>query len=318
MTAYGQYQFWLDNEVAWLYLLQGKLAQARTYNNDSLKTSSYRQIMHFQVTLTVIYLLEGKICVAARRFTESLNFYEEAGDELAACALRLYVALTAYREARLEAGYAALEQALSWLAQRHLEYLPYWWHPQLLSEICTQAFELNLYQDVVEQIFYNHLRNAGKADLVALLSSKNSDTALQAQRLLQMMKSSYIDIVSNLPDGAAREVLTIMLQSGKLSANGFSRLQKMLSTAERRPKPNPTLMAIFCLYVEGFTREEIAKRLQCSESAVRNYITTIYQSFGISTDFPTRRARWVRLVEIAREQGFINTTTAVVVELSLL
>lgn len=307
VNAYGQYQFWLDNQVAWLHLLQGNLVQARTYSNASLKTSSYCQIMHFQVTLGITYLLEGKIAVAQRRFTESLHFYEKAGDELAACIARLYVALIAYREARLEAGYTDLEQALRWIAQHHLDYLPYWWHPQLLSEIFIQALALNLYPDVVEQIFCNHLHNTGKATLIELLSSKTSDTAVQAKHLLQMMKSSYIDTVRHLPDGAARQVLMTMLQSGKLLPNTFSSLEKLLCTAERRPKPNPTLLAVFCLYIEGFTREEIAKRLQCSESVVRNYITTIYQSFGIDTEFPTRRARWTRLVEMAKEMSFINS-----------
>lgn len=66
-------------------------------------------------------------------------------------------------------------------------------------------------------------------------------------------------------------------------------------------------MAVFGLYVQGLSREEIAGRSECSLPGVRNYITAIYEHFGVKADeFATRRAWWLRLVEIAKAQGFVG------------
>jgi hypothetical protein len=105
---------------------------------------------------------------------------------------------------------------------------------------------------------------------------------------------------------SAREVLEELLQEGRLRAEGFPRLEETLTTAEQRRTPNPTLTAVFGLYVYGATRAEIANRLGIEPEMARNYITMIYHIFPLKPeDFADRKARRQRLAELAREEGFI-------------
>lgn len=198
-------------------------------------------------------------------------------------------------------------QAIGWLAQRHTDYAPFWWHPALLSELCAQALALDLYPEVVERIFLNHLRAAGKDALRTLLYTTTPAIAQRAYRLLHALGDAVTDLVAHLPAGTAKTMLAALLQSGKLIPATYPRLEQELMTAAHRPKPNPTLMAVFGLYVNGASRGEIAEQLECSLPNVRNYITAIYDHFGIkTTGFATQRARWKALVAMAKEQGFMK------------
>lgn len=200
-----------------------------------------------------------------------------------------------------------LVQAIGWLAQRHTDYAPFWWHPALLSELCAQALALDLYPEVVERIFLNHLRAAGKDALRTLLYTTTPAIAQRAYRLLHALGDAVTDLVAHLPAGTAKTMLAALLQSGKLIPATYPRLEQELMTAAHRPKPNPTLMAVFGLYVNGASRGEIAEQLECSLPNVRNYITAIYDHFGIkTTGFATQRARWKALVAMAKEQGFMK------------
>lgn len=304
---YHLYQPWIDAQVAWLHLLQGQIDPARCHIHTSLQTADLGQTMSFQVTLAVIHLCEGQPTVAERLLVESLTFYEQSGDALAGCTLRFYLALTTLRQGQTERAYQYLAQALGWLAEHHIDYLPYWWHPPLLSEICAHALLVDLYLDVVERIFLNHLRTAGKAALKALLHGPDQVAAHKAYHLLHSLGDGIDDLVAHLPAGVAKEVLVQLLESGKLCPAAYPRLEKELMTATHRPKPNPTLMAVFGLYVHGVAREEIAERLGCSLPGVRNYITAIYEHFGVGAEgFATRRARRAKLVATARTNGFVQ------------
>ena len=305
--AYPLYEPWIDAQVAWLYLLQDQLDPARRHIHASLETADLGQTMSFQVTLAVMHLLEGQFTVAERLLTESLAFYTQSGDELAVCTLRCYLALVALRQGQTTFAQTQLAQALAWLAQRHIDYLPYWWHPTLLSEILTQALVADLYPDVVERIFLNHLQEAGKGKLRELLHGTDPAAAQKAYHLLHSLGDTVYDLVAHLPAGPAKEVLVTLLESGQLCPAAYPRLERELITATHRPKPNSTLMAVFGLYVHGLSREEIAERLECSRPGVRNYITAIYEHFGVkANEFTTRRARWLRLVEVVQKQGFIK------------
>ncbi len=304
---YQLYTPWIDAQEAWLDLLQGRLDQARRHIHTSLQTADLGQAMSFQVTLAVLALLEGELATAMRLLTESRAFYEQSGDRLAICTIHFYLALIAYRQGQTQVGHQQLNQVLSWLAARHIDYLPYWWHPPLLSEICAQALVADLYPDVVARIFLNHLCEAGKAALTALWHGADAGAAQRAYRLLQSLGDPIDALVAHLPDGPAKAVVASLLRSGQLAANTYPRLERELMTAMRRPKPNPTLIAVFGLYVNGVVREEIAERLDCSLAGVRNYITTIYEHFGVEMEgSKTRRARWQRLVTVVKERGFVN------------
>jgi tetratricopeptide (TPR) repeat protein len=304
---YHLYQPWIDAQEAWLHLLQGRLDRASHSIHTSLQTADLGQTMSFQVVLAVIYLVEGQWAVTERLLTESLAYYEQSGDELAACTIRFYLAVTALRQGEIDRSQGFLAQAFAWLAQRHVDYLPYWWHPPLLSEICAQALTLDRYADVVERIFLNHLRAAGKEALKALLHGGDRDVAQKAFRLLCNLGDAIDELVAHLPNRPAKAVLIRLLQRGDLCPVAYPRLEQELMTAMRRPKPNLTLMAIFGLYVNGATREEIAEEVKCSLPSVRNYITAIYEHFGVGTEgFATRRARWQRLVAVVKGKGFVR------------
>lgn len=305
--AYDLYQPWIDAQEAWLELRQGRLEQARGHIHASLQTADLGQTMSFQVTLAVIHLLEGECTAATRLLTESLAFYAQSGDELAACTLHAYLALVAKRQGDATATHTHLTHALAWLAEHRLDYLPYWWHPSLLSELLATALAADLYPDLVAQIFLNHLREAGKAPLLTLWQGPDPQAAHRAFRLLQSLGDPIAELVAHLHDGPAKAVVIDLLRSGQLAAAAYPRLEQELMTAMRRPKPNPTLIAVFGLYVNGVSREEIAEQLECSLPGVRNYITAIYEHFGVGTDgFKTRRARWQRLVGAVRVRGLVN------------
>jgi len=86
---------------------------------------------------------------------------------------------------------------------------------------------------------------------------------------------------------------------------GLPALCQMLTTAERRNRPNPTLIAVFGLHIHGASRKQIADQLGISEAAVRNYITLIYKIFGLTYDPKYRGARLKMLRELARQAGLI-------------
>lgn len=303
---YPLYTPWVDAQEAWLRLVQGQWDRARTKIYAALQTADLGQTLSFQVALAVLHLQEGQFTVAERLLTESLAFYEQSGDQLAACSLHFYLALVAHRSGQTDRLRQELGAALGWLANRHTDYVPFWWHPGFMGELCGQALALDLYPEVAERIFLQHLRTAGKEALRALLYTATPAIAQRAYRLLHCLGDTVTDLVAHLPAGPAKTVLAALLERGNLIPAAYPRLEQELMTATHRPKPNPTLMAVFGLYVNGASRDEIAEQLDCSLPGVRNYITAIYDHFGVKAQaFATRRARWLRLVETARENGFV-------------
>lgn len=178
------------------------------------------------------------------------------------------LALIAHRQGQAEVAYTQLDRALGWLAQHHLDYLPYWWYPPLLSEICAQALVANLYTDVVERIFLNHLGGAGKAALTALGHGAMPWPPSTAYRLLQDLGDPIL--VAHLADGATKVVVSEPLAQWQTLPIAYPRLELM--TALRRPKPNPTLMAVFGLYLNGVARRRLPT-VRAAEMEI--YITAI-------------------------------------------
>ena len=103
-----------------------------------------------------------------------------------------------------------------------------------------------------------------------------------------------------------KQVIEELLGQGELCAETYHELENELMTAHNRQSPNPTIIAVFGLYIKGWTRAEIAKTLACSSENVRNYITLIYQHFDLPVErFRNREARKQKLIEVARVRGFI-------------
>lgn len=304
---YPLYTPWVDAQQAWLALRQGDSEAALSQIYAALQTADLGQTMSFQVTLATAQLQKGQLAVTERLLTESLAFYEQSGDELAACSLHFYLALLAHRRGDAAMLTQELDRALGWLAQRHTDYAPFWWHPALLSELCAQALARERYPEVVERIFLHHLGADGKTALRTLLSTATPPLAQRAYGLLHMLGDTVTDLLAHLPAGPAKTVLAVLLDRGQLLPAAYPRLEQALMTAAHHPKPNPTLLAVFGLYVTGATREAIAEALGCSLPNVRNYITISYEHFGLKAgDFATRRARWKALVALAKERGFIG------------
>jgi tetratricopeptide (TPR) repeat protein len=304
---YPLYTPWVDAQEAWQALVQGQWQQARTLIYAALQTADLGQTMSFQVTLALLHLQAGQLTVAERLLAEALAYYEQSGDELAACTLHAYQALIAHRNGWGEARRQGLVQAFGWLNKHHLDYLPLWWHPDHMSELCVQALALDLYLETVERILLTHLRTASKEALRRLHNMGTPAAAQRAYRLLQALGDTAADLVAHLPDERAKRVLLTLLDSGQLLPAAYPRLEQALMTAAHHPKPNPTLLAVFGLYVNGVDRDEIAEQLGCSLPTVRNYITAIYEYFGLKAkDFATRRARWKALVALAQASQFIG------------
>ena len=305
--AYERYRPWIDAQSGWLRVLEGRAEEARLLHHAALQKADLGEAMSYQVGLAVLNLLEGHLGVAKRLLTESLTYYVTSGDELSTCGIRLYLAQVALQGNQGDIALAHLSQAFDWMAQRRIVYFPHWWHPGLVSKICAFALTSEIYPDVVERIFVFSLGEAGLHELERLLEGESHEGRAHAHRVLQLMEVRDLDELAHLSDTPAKRVLSGLLQSGKLRRDAFARLQAELATAATRPKANATALAVFGLYVNGYSREEIAKQVDCTIANVRNYITLVYQRFGLcARGFGSREGRRRELVRLARTKGYID------------
>ncbi len=303
---YQRYLPWINVQVGWTRLLTGQLNAARLLFHAALRDADLGEAMSFQVGLAVIYLLEGQGAAAERLLIRSASFYQDSGDLLPLSTIRFYLALATLQTHQPDQAADYLSLALDWMAQHRIDYLPHWWHPQLLSEALAQAIDLDLYPEVVERILVYHLGEVALPALRRLRGSERTRVQQQAERLRLLIAQQQSDHLSNLPEGPNKRTIAALLRSGHLSPEGFERLQAELRPAQVRPKANSTLLAVFALYTNGHSRQEIAIRLGCSLANVRNYITLIYQHFGVNAqDFSTRAKRRQALIALARAQGFL-------------
>ena len=168
------------------------------------------------------------------------------------------------------------------------------------------ALTTDIFPDVAERIFVNRLGKAGSSALHKLLSSDSVSARTRAGHLLHLIEGQAFDELKGLKDVTYRPILEELLYHGQLQRNGLARLTQLLMTAQQRKTPNVTLLTVFALYVNGYTRIEIAEKLGCSVANVRNYINLLYHIFEIPNEgFQHRRDRQKRLAELARTQGFI-------------
>lgn len=304
---YADYHPWIDTQVAWCYLVAGDLTLARQYAHKSLKTSDLGQSMSFQVVLAVLDLLENQVESAQRLLEESLAFYISAQEEFAVCSLHLYLAQVAHiKQERSEAN-EHLEKALGWIDQRRLDYLPFWWHPTLFSTVCGQALSQHLYEHVIERLFIHHLKDAGVAVLQDLCLVEDERARNRAHIILSTIHYHHFHELESFPDSQCKHVVEELLQEGFLLQHSFARLLQELTTATHYPKPNLTLVAVFGLYLAGYERAEIAEKIGCAETLVRNYINHIYSQFGLASDqFANRRTRKRQLYALVKQKGFVR------------
>lgn len=303
--GYRSYLPRLRAELAWLYLLEGEFSAARAVVAQPIETPLPAQQMALQVTLAILQMMDGEWGTADELLAEAATFYEKAGDALALCALRLYRAYGALHQAETLAAIQHLERALGWLQAQGVNAFPHWWHPKILAEVCTHALLSNLYPALVERILVQHLGRTSLPFLKLLDTTDDIELRRNALRIQQRITGSA-DPVTHLADSPSKRVIATLLTEGNLRAEAYRELETELMTAANRLTPNPTIIAVFGLYLQGWARVDIAHELQCSTENVRNYITIIYNHFGLPAfRFHKREARRQKLIEVARTRGFI-------------
>lgn len=318
--GYPTYSTRLQAEIAWLYILEGQIPLARTLLDaptQNLPEEIEGQRTHLdcqchlahtrhQVARAVVHLLDGEWSQADRLLEQAIAAYADRGNELAVCALQFYRGYSALHQANSLVMLQQLEPAFRWLATQQITTFPYWWHPKIIAEVCSHALLCDLYPEIVEQILVKHL---GKASLPALkLMEKTDDIELRRQiyRLQQVIRGYNVSSLEQVRDSPNKQVIQELLGQGDLCAETYHELENELMTAHHRQYPNPTIIAVFGLYIKGRSRAEIAKTLSCSLENVRNYITLIYQHFELPAQrFQSREARKQKLIEVARTRGFI-------------
>lgn len=301
------FQQQLALEYTWLQIVDGRLMEARERIYAHSGQSPLESAMNFQTQLAIIHLLEGDLGGAEGLLQESLTFYRQNGDQLACCALHLYLAYIALQQQRAAAILYHLEYSFGWMNRHEIESFSQWWHPDLLAVICSQTLAADLYSDLSERILVNYLGYHGLDALTRYLHHDDIEARRRVYRLFHIISGATTNLLAHLPEVPGKAVLQRLLHEGVLRADRYPFLEQELMTANYRRLPNVTILAVFGLYINGVSRADIADQLECSVANVRNYITQIYQHFGVAAKaFSTRRARWQRLVDIARERGFIE------------
>jgi tetratricopeptide (TPR) repeat protein len=297
---------WIDVHRAWLAILQEQYSVARPLLQRALMTQDYGQAMSFNVFQAVLYSLTGRTAEAMELLERSLAFYTQSNDPLSVCTLRLHLAFNHLRKTQPEDAATALDAAFAWMTERRIDYLPHWWHPTIMATLCAHALAEGIHPGVAELILVKHLGNAGIAAIQPLLRHPELVVRRRALDALESLNADPLSVLGPIPDDTVRKVLTQLIASNCLSTTGLPRLCQMLTTAEKRNTPNPTLVAVFGLHVYGATREEIADRLGVSGAAVRNYITLIYKVFELTYDPKQRKQRQDALRALAQQAGFIT------------
>lgn len=291
------YRVWIDVHRAWLRALENDLVTAKAELRHALTQCDYGQAMSFNVFLAAIYSLERQFDAAEQLLHQSKEFYETSGDWLSVCALGIHLAYIAIQKQQFDDARAYIQPALAWMAGHNLYYFPHWWHDHIVATVMVYALRHSIYPATVEQILLGPLRSTIHSVVRPLLQPDTPSVQLDA--------AAHIDL-SFASNPKAREVLSELLSSGWLGAERFEELKARMVTGKRRGHTNATLMAVFGLYVRGWSRGSIAERLAIADSTVRNYITQIYEIFHLEDLADARpHRRLVHLRHLARQEGFI-------------
>lgn len=308
--GFSLFQCWIDVHRAWLAILQQQFLGARPLLLRALQTQDHGQSMSFSAFQAVLYSLTGRADEAVALLQRSIAYYEQASDFLSVCTLNLHLAFNLLQLEREEEAATELSAAFAWMVERRIDYLPHWWHPSIMARLCVHALAEGIHPYLAERILVKHLGNPGIDVVRPLLHHDSSVVRRRALDVMEALGASPISILASSPDDTVRAVLEELISTGCLAAAGLPHLSTLLTTAEKRSTPNPTLVAVFGLYVHGATREEIARRLSLSEAAVRNYVTLIYRIFGLAYKPRQRKERQRSLRTLALNAGFIMDSSA--------
>lgn len=297
---------WIDAQEGWLHVLKGNFSQARPLIYRALETHDRGQMMSFNVYLAALNALSGYLHQADMLLRSSLEFYTRSGDELAMHEIRFQLAHVAIQQGQSPLARKYVAELFGWLDDRHIFYLPLWWHPQITASVCTFAIGERIQPLLAERMIMRHVQQAALPFLHPLLDHAAEAVREQARQLIELLDDGAAIRLDHVKDARIRQLLETLLAQGVLRRSGFKRLQERLTTAQDRRTPNHVLVAVFGLYLGGATREEIAERVGRSVDTVRNYITTLYATFDLpQSHFRNDVERRQRLVEVSKEEGFI-------------
>lgn len=304
-TGLRAFRMWVDANWAWLDLLQQRHDQARRRLYAALETANLGQAMSFNVSLAGVFAQTGRYFEAGNLLNDSLHFYLTSGDELSVCAIRFHLAYVYLKTDHPGLAEDQLTLALAWMNQWNNDYFPHWWHPALVAEVCVYTLAAEIYPVMAERILVKRVGDAAIPHLRRLLSYPNVVVRQRAAEALSLLDGLPFEQITETEDDRVRQVLIGLLTSGTLRLAHLGRLIQKLQMSRQQKKINGVLLATFGLYVEGIGRQEIAHRLGRQEKTIRNYITLIYECFGLEAE-GGRDERRRRLIEIAHAEGVVD------------
>jgi tetratricopeptide (TPR) repeat protein len=304
-THFGLFQVWVTANRGWLYLLQGNYTPARRSLFQALATTDKGQAASFNASLAVLYLLSGRLAEAEELLRRSLHFYQTSGDELSIFALRIHLAYLYLQTGQTERAEEEISLGLGWAAQWNVDYFPHWWHAKIVATVCVHALASELHPSLAERILVKRLGEAAIPILHTLETASSPAVRRRVEDVLSLLNVLPLEHITEIEDEPVRQVLTELFASGRLHQQKLPQLARLLSTTRQSDKANPVLLATFGLYVHGSTRREIAERLHLSETSIRNYITDIYEKFGLESKGGSRQVRYQQLCKLAAEAGYV-------------
>ncbi len=301
---------WVDVHEGWLHVLTGDYTAARKLIHKALTTPDRGQMMSFNVHLALLNLLEAHFLPAENLLRSAQPFYQASGDELSTAVINLYLAYTLYMTNRAAEASAHLQAGFDWLAERHIWSFPYWWHPQLVARICALALRAGIHVTLVEHMVAHHIGSAARPILSPLVEDADPAVAHRARTVLALLsehEDDWLHWVAQIADEPVRQVLEELLGHAYLRKEKLPELKRILTTAQQRDKPNPVLIAVFGLYLQGANLKTIAAQLQRAPKSIRNYISTLYQIFDLPPEnYTSFHARRQHLHSLAQQHGFLG------------
>ena len=307
--VFSQFVGWVNVQRAWLAILQEHYGAARRLLHRTLQTQNQGRAITVGVVQAILYSLTERTDEAAELLQRSLTHYLESGNLVAANTLRLHLAANWLRRVELVRAAEELRTALGWMADQRIDYLPHWWHPPTLTLVCTYALQWGIEAQIAEQILLRHLGALALVSMKQLQASADPAVRQRATDVLEILESDPLTVLGETLDPPVRAVLADLLTRRRLLPESLNDLTSLLMTAEQRKSPNPTLVAVFGLFVQGVSRKEIAAQLHLSTPTVRNYINHIFKSFDLPYNPAERDVRRQQLRARALAAGYIGAET---------
>lgn len=281
---------------SWLYLLQGRIDEARRLLEEAAHLADSATQMQVQVSGAVLNSLTGHSRAAERGLRTAREFYYQAGDHLSVCAIDFHLVHLHLRTDQRAAARQRLDATLAWMEQTGVDYFPHWWHPATVYSVLNFGEEaLPAHASLIHRMLRVRIGEEPQS-----LARRASELAIlqngQVERLLEAVESP-----------ALRSVLRELLGSGLLRASRFPDLCRALGNGEKADARAFLLCAIFGLYLRGDARRAIAAQVNESEGVVRHAIRRIFERLAADLlEVDSTNARKIGLGQRARAAGYVG------------